>query len=245
MSSGTIEEIDEFLGSTAFSGYQAVPLPHGRRVPGRDRSAVADVVFRRGVSRKSVLDVGTYYGFLPYEAVTRGASRAVGLEPDPERFAIADRISQLNGGYEIVNSSIEELKRTERFDVVCILNVLHHVSDPVAVLRMLCELCSETLVVEFCLPDDPDYIQHVIAGKGCVGIAARTRAKLRSFLLRLASGELPVMAVGNRSYHRVFYFSPAAFRNLMTTHLQLVEEIEFVHSPDGGRRVVAICAVAS
>jgi SAM-dependent methyltransferase len=243
--SSTAAEIEEFLNSTEFSGYQSVPLPGGKRVLGHDRSAIADIAFRDSVAGKSVLDVGTYYGFLPYEAIRRGASRAVGLEPDPDRFNIAHRISQFNGGYEIVNTRLEDLDGSEQFEVVCLLNVLHHVDDPVEVLRKVCGVCSDTLVVEFCLADDPDYIQHVISAGGPVGRLHRARANARSAVLRLAAGRIPIMAVGNRPYHRVFYFSPAAFRNLMVVHLGLATDVEFVRSPSRSRRMVAICKVAA
>lgn len=236
-------EIDEFLNSTAFSGYQAVPLPGGRQVPGRDRTAAADIALAGGVAGKSVLDVGTYYGFLPYVAARKGARRAVGLEPDGARFSIAEQIARFNGGYEVLNTPVEEFGSSERFDLVCLLNVLHHVNDPIQVLRKLAALCSETLVVEFCLPDDPDYIQHVVAGTAKARAGAKIRAKLQSVLLRSVSRGLPLMAVGNRPYHRVFYFSPSAFVNLMVVHLALATDIQFVASPYGSHRMLAICTV--
>ena len=80
------EEVDRFLTTNTFSGYQSVPLPHGRRVPGKDRSKTADLVFREGVHDKRVLDVGAYYGAFTHEAVRRGAAHVVGLEPDQERY---------------------------------------------------------------------------------------------------------------------------------------------------------------
>ena len=43
------EEVEAFLRTTSFSGYQAVPLPHGLRVPGEDRMASVDAVFGHGV----------------------------------------------------------------------------------------------------------------------------------------------------------------------------------------------------
>jgi hypothetical protein len=51
------------------------------------------------------------------------------------------------------------------------------------------------------------------------------------------------MAVGNRPYHRVFYFSPDAFRNLFVVHLQRFRNVEFARSPGAGKRVIAHCQV--
>lgn len=241
------DEVDAFLDSTTFSGYQSVPLPGGRRVPGGDRTAIADVAFRDGVAGKSVLDVGTYYGFLPSEAMRRGATRAVGLEPDPERFQIARRIAELNGGYEILNGRLEGVPDEERFDLVCLLNVLHHVTDPMAMLRAACSRCTGTLVAEFCLPHDPAYIEYVVAGADAapVSLLQRAHARARSLALRVAGSGLPLMAVGNRAYHRVAYFSPHAFRNLMVVHLGLASDVEFARSPDHRHRMVAFCHVSA
>jgi SAM-dependent methyltransferase len=213
-------------------------------VPGTDRTPIADAAFREGVAGKSVLDIGTYYGFLPYEAVRRGASRVVGVEMDDGRYAIARRIAELNGGYDIAHASLESYESDERFDVVLFLNVLHHVVDPVAALRKVASLCSGLMVIEFCLADDWQNLEHVISGGPAVSTSDKVRGRLRSLALRLAAGKMPIMAVGDWEYHRVFYFSPAALRNLLVTHLKLATRVEFVKSPYPGRRMVALCWVA-
>src|SRR5512147_1466966 len=121
------EEIEAFLKSTRFTGYQSVPLPHELRVPGSDKSKAVDFYLAGRVQGKSVLDVGTYYGLYPCEAIARGASRAVGIEQDADRYLIAKRISEFYGVlYEIRNATIEALRVTEKFDLVLFLNVLHH-----------------------------------------------------------------------------------------------------------------------
>jgi SAM-dependent methyltransferase len=234
-------DVDAFLARTEFSGYQGVPLPFGRTIPGTDRTPIAEIAFRHGVEGRSVLDVGTYYGFLPYEAHRRGAVRAGGVEPDDERFAVASAVAGFNGGYEIVQSSLEDLDAAERFETVLFLNVLHHVTDPVAAFRKLASLCSELLVVEFCLADDPQNLEHVISGGPSVGVLHKVRGRARSAALRAAGWRLPIMAVGDWAYHRVFYFSPSALRNLLVVHLGLAHRVEFARSPYPGRRMVAFC----
>jgi hypothetical protein len=50
------------------------------------------------------LDIGTYYGLFPCEAVRRGATRVVGIEMDSERFNIALKIAEFYGNsYTIIN----------------------------------------------------------------------------------------------------------------------------------------------
>lgn len=239
------EEVEAFLAETRFSGYQEVPLPHGLRVPGLDRRRRADQVFSMDVTGRTVLDVGTSYGVFPYEAISRGAAHAVGLEPNPRTHAVAQRIAELHGDrWEIRQASVEELGDDETFDIVLFLNVLHHVTDPVEAVRRLLRVSSEMMVIEFCLPDDPEYLEQ-LAGPG--EPLTRTRrwgARVKSWMLRPALSRIPAMAVGNWTYHRTFYFSRAAFDNLFRLHLGFFDEIDFSPSVSGKRRVVAHCRVA-
>lgn len=248
MSAGQVasrEEVEAFLADTEFSGYQEVPLPHGLRVPGVNRTRRADQVFSMNVAGRSVLDVGTAYGAFPYQAIQRGAARAVGLEPNPETCAVAKRISKLHGDrWEIRQARVEELGDDESFDVVLFLNVLHHVTDPVEAVRRLLRVCNETMVIEFCLPDDPEYLEQLADPGAPLTRASRWRARSKSWLLRPALSLFPAMAVGNWEYHRTFYFSRAAFDNLFRLHLGFFDEISFARSVSGKRRVVAHCRVA-
>jgi SAM-dependent methyltransferase len=236
------QEIEAFLKSTHFTGYQSVPLPYDLRVPGSDKREAVDFYLGDRVQGKSVLDVGTYYGLYPCEAISRGAIRAVGIEQDPERYSVAKRISEFHGiRYEIRNANVEQLDGMERFDLVLFLNVLHHVLDPIEAISRLTRLCSDTLLVEFCLPWDYSYLKFIKGEDGRVH--GRGWAMARSILMRLACGGLPIMAIGDREYHRTFYFSPEAFRNLFVLHHKFFESVSFAPSPSSRFRCVAICKV--
>jgi len=237
-------EVEEFLATTAFDGYQAVALPHGLEVPGIERHGRLNQVLGDRVAGKSVLDVGTNYGVFAYEAVCRGAARAVGLERDAARADVARRICELHGRpYEIRQGAVEDLEDSERFDVVLLLNVLHHLNDPIAVMRRVVSVCREMVIVEFCLPDDPEYLVDLVARRGSGSRAAWWAARGLSRLLRPAVAWLPLMAVGSRPYHRTFYFSERAFRTLFTVHHPLFEHVEVEPSVTGQRRAVAFCQV--
>src|SRR4051794_2588898 len=197
------------------------------------------------VSGRSVLDVGTNYGIFPCQAVARGAARAVGIEPSPEHFAIAKRIAELNGGrWEVRNVRAEELGSDESFDVVLLLNVLHHVTDPVEAVRRLVTVCRETMVIEFSLPDENEMLVHLFDPRLDAGRLSHVRAALVSRALRPLVRRLPLMAVGNLPYHRTFYFSPKAFDHMFRVHLGFFSAIRFAPSNWGKRRVVAHCTVA-
>lgn len=237
-------EVEAFLRCTSFSGYQEVPLPHGLKVPGTDARARIEQVFSFDVTGRSVLDVGTCYGVFPYEALQRGAAHAVGLEPDPARHAVAQRIAELHGNrWEVRPHAAESLQPDETFDVVLLLNVLHHVSDPVGAMRRLVAACREIIVVEFCLPHDPAYLVHLIDGAQTPARRAWWRARTQSLLLGPFTKRLPLMAIGNRIYDRTFYFSPKAFDNLFRLHLGLFEAIEFAPSATARHRVLAHCRI--
>jgi SAM-dependent methyltransferase len=237
-------EVEEFLANTQFTGYQAVPLPHGLSLPGKDLTDRIEQTLRPALEGKSFLDVGSYYGIFPYSAVQRGASRAVGLEPDGTRHAIASRIAELHGSrWEIRQIRVEDLDPGESFDVVTFLNVLHHVLDPIEAISRLVRVCNETLIVEFCLPDDPQMLVHLYDTRETPSRLNWYRARLRSFTLRLAAGRLPLTAVGDWPVHRTFYFTPAGFENLFRIHHGFFESIEFEKSNDGLRRVMAWCRI--
>jgi methyltransferase family protein len=168
----------------------------------------------------------------------------VGLEPDSTRSAIARRIAELHGNkWEIRQSRVEQLGADESFDVVTFLNVLHHVLDPIEAIRRLVKVCNETLIVEFCLPDDPQHLIHLYDPREKPSRLNWYLARLRSFTLRYAAGRLPLMAVGDWPVHRTFYFTPQAFENLFRVHHGLFESIEFEPSISGLRRMMAWCQI--
>jgi SAM-dependent methyltransferase len=242
----TRKEVEDFLAGTQFTGYQAVPLPHGLALPGEDPSARIAQVFRLPMEGRSFLDVGSYYGLFPYAAMQRGASRAVGLEPASERCSIAQRVADLHGGkWEMRQSVVEDVGSDETFDVITFLNVLHHVLDPIEAVRRLVRICNETLIIEFCLPDDPQMLVHLYDQSEDPSRLSWWRARARSLTLRVAAGKLPLMAVGDWPVHRTFYFTPQAFENLFRVHLGWFESIRFEPTTTGLRRVMAYCRVAS
>lgn len=241
----TREEVEQFLATNTFTGYQAVPLPYGLALPGKDLSARVEQALRMPLQGRSFLDIGTYYGIFPQAAVERGAARAVGLEPNPERSAIASEVARLHGDrWEIRRERVEELPPEETFDVVTFLNVLHHVLDPIEAIRRLVRVCNETLIVEFCLPDDPQQIVRLYDQRPKPRLRSQRLARLRSLTLRAVAGRLPLMAVGDWPSHRTFYFSPAAFENLFRVHHRFFRAIDFEPSASGLRRMVAFCQVA-
>lgn len=245
-----ILDVDRFIDETQFSGYQRITLPTGRIIPGADRGPAADLVYPADLTGKSVLDVGCYYGFFLHEAIRRGAGRAVGIESDPERFRIARALATLwEGRIEIHEGLVEDVDIKEKFDVVIFLNVIHHVKDPVAVIRRLAALCRGTLIVEFRQLHDPQFVQECFHG-GTTTIASkrsilsrlsrRMRLMLEARLMEQVTKRLPMIGVGSVEYHRSYFFSQRGFTNMFHVHNALFKSIEFRPSLTRGQ-ALAIC----
>ena len=237
----TEEEVRGFVQSRKFGDYQKIELPFGVTIPGRDRRKTADLIFPKRLDGKKVLDVGCHYGYYVHEALKRGASRAVGIEADPERFSIAKEIARLqSNGAEIIQGKAETTSMAEQFDLVLLLNVLHHTLDPIDLMLKLASLCRETMVVEFCLPSDDAYLSLVDSDSQTLSFLQKLRSRQRSLILKWVCKDLPIITVGAREYHRTFYFSRSAFVNLFTRHHKLFSRVEFKPSLKK-HRTIAVC----
>jgi SAM-dependent methyltransferase len=243
-------DIERFIRETTFAGYQQITLPSGRVIPGTDRSPTAQLVFPQDLTGKTVLDVGCNYGFFLHEAIRRGASKAVGIEANPESFRIANTLATLWGGKIAVHEGLlEEVELKEKFDVVIFLNVIHHVTDPIPVVRKLAALCRGTLIVEFRQPHDEQFVQECFhrnklppTGRRSLLSRAvhRMRMGVETRMMELATRRLPIIGVGSVEYHRSYFFSQPAFRNTFHIHNRLFKQIEFRPSVTRGQ-ALAIC----
>lgn len=243
-------DIDRFISETEFSGYQQIVLPTGRVIPGADRSPVADLVYPADLTGKSVLDVGCFYGFFLHDAIRRGAKRAVGIESDPERFRIASTLARLwDGKIDVHEGLLEEVTLNEKFDLVLLLNVIHHVKDPVAVIRQLAGLCRGTLIVEFRQLHDPQFVRECFhkrhgrkGGKGSLvrRMSHRVRVAIETRLVEQMTKRLPLIGVGSVEYHRSYFFSQLGFKNMFQVHNGFFKSVEFRPSLSRGQ-ALAIC----
>ena len=243
-------DIDRFIRETEFAGYQRITLPDGRVIPGTDRSPTADLVFPADLTGKTVLDVGCNYGFFLQEAIRRGAKRAVGIEANPDSFRVASTLATLwKGKIEIHQGLLEEVQLNEKFDLVIFLNVIHHVTDPVPVVKKLASLCRGTLIVEFRQPHDSQFVLECFhreklatrAPRSLIRrIADRIRIATETRLMELATKRLPIIGVGSVEYDRSYFFSQRGFTNMFQVHNRMFRQVEFRPSVTRGQ-TLAIC----
>ena len=216
------EEIEKVLREKDFE-YQRVALPFGLATPGQDRSATRDLIFPSSLAGKSVLDIGCALGYFCFEAEARGAIRVVGTEVKANRLEQAMLLKEIKGSnVEFLLRDINAEPLDEEFDYVCLLNVIHHVQEPIRLLRRSAALTRERLIIEFPTFDDPRFKKE-------------TRTCFASLWNRFPLiGVNPLPPPGE-----TFVFSPLALKAILS-HERLFRSIDLVPSPTRGR-AIAIC----
>ena len=220
------EDVIQFLNETDLKGYQSIELPFGLKTPGMDRSKSADIIFRHSIENKSILDIGCKYGYFCHDAVQRGASVVKGIEISEANVEIAKKIVEFwDRNIEIIKGDFLEYEFNQKFDVVLLLNVLHHLISPVNSLKKISKYTNELAVIEF--PTILD--KHT-------GLSI-----IREKFFKLFFHNLPLIYLGDEKYHRLWYFSELAFKNLVIDQLSLFKQVEFMPSPRKKGRTIAFC----
>ena len=187
--------------------YQKIRLPDGVVTPGSDRKYVIEKVLNEDITGKSFLDVGCAERFFVFEALKRGASRAVGIDINKERIARAKSIARILGlAAEFYVADIEKLEINEKFDIVFALNLLHHLKNPIDVLNKLASITRDKLILEIASFGDHD------AKK--LSLSKKDAKKLLKY---------PVIYVGRNgssgaNVEGTYYFSPQAITNMLLFH---------------------------
>lgn len=98
---------------------------------------------------KSVLDIGCNAGFYSVEMKRRGATRVVGLEPDPRYLAQARLVMEvLEVDVELRQLSVYEVAELkEQFDVVLFMGVFYHLRHPLLALDLIHQHVARDLFV--------------------------------------------------------------------------------------------------
>jgi len=223
------EEIEKILREERF-GYHRVNLPYGLHTRGRDRSQTRDLIFPESLAGKSVLDIGSALGYFCFEAEAKGAVRVLGVELDPERFRQACLLKKIIGSQvEFLQRDILQEPLDEQFDYVCLLNVIHHLDEPIRAIHQLAALARETLIIEFPTIED-------------VKFRGTTRIRFPKRYNRM-----PLIGVSSKKGTskrpdggQTFVFTPGAIIRILQDHRPLFGNVKILDSPVPGRKI-AIC----
>ena len=102
------------------------------------------------LSGDSLLDVGCGDGILT-KKLCGHFLRVVGVDCDAENLRRA--LVGCAGDAEFIDATADSLETDERFDVITILMVLEHVTDPVRVLERLSGFLNDTGMMFICVPN--------------------------------------------------------------------------------------------
>jgi len=223
------EEIERILRDEHFR-YHRVNLPYGLHTPGRDRSSTRDLIFPPSLAGKSVVDIGCALGYFCFEAEARGATRVLGVELNEERFRQASLLKGIIGSdVEFIKRDILEEPLIERFDYVCLLNVIHHLDEPIHAIHQLASITQERLIIEFPTLQDPKF---------------RKTARIR---FPKHYDRMPLIGVSSKKGTskkpdggQTFLFTPTAMMRILQDHRSLFSSVKVVDSPVPGRKI-ALC----
>jgi SAM-dependent methyltransferase len=224
----TEEQVRALLRDNDFP-YQKIRLPYGLATPGTDRSATANMIFPEDMTGKTVLDIGCKYGYFCFEALGRGASRALGVDVDPDSVRKGRLIAECLGAEaEFGLLDVETDPIEERFDYALCLNLLHHLKNPVAVLDKLIGVTRDRLILEV----------------ATLGRKDRRKVKV-SRLQAMLLNRLPIMLVGRngttgRRSTQKFFITSTALENLLLYHRHMFARVDTYPSEGKAARYVSI-----
>ena len=216
------EEVQKILNKFQF-GYQKIDLPYGLSTSGQSRQSSLDVIFNDDLENKSLLDVGCAYGYFSFEAEKRKAKDIVGTELKNERYIGANIIKEIIGSDAIfVKTDVIFETINRKFDIVLLLNVIHHLKYPIYALKMLSELCNEKMIIEF----------PTVADK-------KFQSTLES---HMNNEQIPLVGVSSyKDCDQTFLFNDEAIRRILMDHNQFFNKVEFYESPFEKDRRIAFC----
>jgi 2-polyprenyl-3-methyl-5-hydroxy-6-metoxy-1,4-benzoquinol methylase len=220
----TKKDIEKILSEEKFA-YHRVNLPYGLHTAGQDRSATRDLALPDSLAGESVLDVGCALGYFCFEAEIRGASRVLGVELDDERFRQALILKNILGSnVEFLQQEIISNPLRETFDHVLLLNVIHHLPEPIRMIRHLAALARKRLVIEYPTFADKRF---------------RRNAGIR---FPRHYDRLPLIGVSSLApgTDQTFVFTSGAIQRILQDHERLFKTVKIVDSPMKGRQI-ALC----
>lgn len=101
---------------------------------------------------KTVLDIGCGSGVYLDEALRRGASAVVGLDPAARMLELSRQLLDKNGfsgRYEFVSGLFPNTRPAKKSDHIIVMGVMDYVAEPTAFLTALRELTGQSAAISF------------------------------------------------------------------------------------------------
>ncbi len=243
MTKYTKQQIEKIISENRFE-YQKIELPYNLSTPGSERDSDLDKILGGEIEGKSILDIGSAYGYFCFEAEKRGASYVCGTELKEHRFKGAQLLKDIkNSSVDFLNFDILEKPINKKFDIVLLLNVIHHLEYPIYFLKLLSEMCNDRLVIEF--PTTNDIIFN---RKSDNNLKIRINRFLnRNFGIKWKRKNhndmtsLPLIGVSlMKEKGQTFVFNESALERILIQNSKLFKRVEFFNSNFSEERRIGI-----
>jgi SAM-dependent methyltransferase len=111
-----------------------------------------DGLDRNLFSSFKVLDLGCASAGTLFHLIDKGVLKGVGVERDKRKLDFAQSIVQSEKieNVSLLNIEINQFLRLnrEQFDLVLLLNILHHLPNPIEIINRICELAQDFILIE-------------------------------------------------------------------------------------------------
>ncbi len=190
----TLKEVNKFLVSLASIKpekrdnleydvfYQTVELPCGRSIKGYQNSkfeqgtwnGIKNLVDWKG---KTVADVGSLNGLYSFKIKEKLAKKVVGYDLFQQACDVATKVAKLkcsDVSFKVLDISSQPLP--EKYDVILLLNILHHCPDPIFTLENVFGNSNTAILeVQFGKFDPNSSHKDYIYTKGCEKLIKNTK----------------------------------------------------------------------
>lgn len=173
-------EVMEFVEKGDYPKYHSVDLPYGLASKGQNIADRFPTIFPNKMKGWSALDIGCALGGFSYEAERRGA-KVLASDIRKVRLNAAKKFADIlcsDVEFTDKNWLLPDPANKEKFDLVLILNVLHHVPDPEEAIEVAASLSKGVVVMEFPNSHDPLYKAEGMVMKNLVGPILMERVDL-------------------------------------------------------------------
>ncbi len=200
-------------------------------------SRISDAIHKHLDCRgKRILDIGCGDGTYTEEFITRGASFVLGIDPVENAISRAnEKYSQhANMRFECVDAGA--LPAEERFDIVVLRGVLHHMDDMKEGIRIACALGREIAVME---PNGYNPVLKVIEKTSTYHIEHKEQSFFPSTLRKEFRKNGGTMLHGNY-VGLVPFFCPDRFARLLKLVEPFVEALPLVKQISCGQYIMHV-----